>query len=106
MASARSTTSTTYLTEFRRKSPRARIPETAFLEPCFLTKAENTIIDNMLELLNKHKLTSHQPQHLFERLGQIIEMGQRVLKGADRAIHALPLTMFADFTANVTWGRG
>ena len=80
-ASVRSTTSTTYLTEFRRKNPRASIPETAFLEPCFLTKAENTIIDNMLEFLNKHGLTSHQSQHLLERLGGIMEMGQRLPKG-------------------------
>jgi hypothetical protein len=67
------------ITEFRRKKPRARIPETAFPEPYLLTK--NSIIDDMLELLNKHGLTSHQSQNLLERLGRIIEMGQRVAKG-------------------------
>jgi hypothetical protein len=69
------------ITEFRRKNPRARIPETAFPEPYLLTETENTIIDDILELLNKHGLTSHQSQNLLERLGRIIEMGQRVAKG-------------------------
>ncbi len=64
------------LTEFRRKSPRAIIPETAFPEPYLLTDTENTIIDDILKLLNKHGLTSHQSQNLLERLGRIIEMGQ------------------------------
>ncbi len=50
-------------------------------EPYFLTDTENTIIDDMLELLNKHGLTSHQYLSLLERLGRIIEMGQRVAKG-------------------------
>ncbi len=47
------------ITEFRRKKPRASIPETAFPEPYVLTETENTIIDDILELLNKHGLTSH-----------------------------------------------
>jgi hypothetical protein len=71
------------ITEFRRKNPRANIPETAFPEPYLLTETENTIIDDMLELLNKHGLTSHQSQNLLERLGRISEMGQRVAKGDD-----------------------
>jgi hypothetical protein len=46
------------------------------------TKQElHTIIDDILELLNKSGLTSHQSQNLLERLGRIIEMGQRVAKG-------------------------
>ena len=69
------------VTEFRRKNPRARIPETAFPEPCLLTDTENGIIDDILELLNKNGLTSHQSMNLLERLGGIIEMGQRVAKG-------------------------
>ena len=67
--------------ELRRKNPRARIPETAFPEPYVLTETENTIIDDILALLNKNGLTSHQSMHLLERLGRIIEMGQRVAKG-------------------------
>ena len=67
--------------ELRKKNPRARIPETAFPEPYLLTDTENTIIDDILELLNKHGLTSEQSQNLLERLGRIIEMGQRVAKG-------------------------
>lgn len=59
----------------------ASVPETAFPEPYLLTETENTIIDDILELLNKHGLTSHQSQNLLERLGRIIEMGQRVAKG-------------------------
>ena len=69
------------ISEFRRKNPRACIPETAFPEPDLLTEAENNIIDDILELLNKHGLTSHQSQNLLERLGKIIEMGQRLTKG-------------------------
>ena len=69
------------ITEFRRKNPRASIPEIAFPEPYLLTETENTIIDDILELLNKHGLTSHQSQDLLERLGRIVEMGQRLPKG-------------------------
>ena len=57
------------ITKFRRKNPRASIPETAFPEPYLLTETENTTIDNILELLNKHGLTSHQSMNLLERLG-------------------------------------
>jgi hypothetical protein len=46
-----------------------------------LTETENKIIDDILELLNKNGLTSHQSQNLLERLGRITEMGQRVAKG-------------------------
>jgi hypothetical protein len=69
------------ITEFHRKNPRAPIPETAFPEPYLLTGTENTIIDDNLELLNKHGLTSHQSMNLLERLGNTIERGQRVAKG-------------------------
>jgi hypothetical protein len=84
------------ITEFRRKNPCASIPETAFPEPCLLTDTENTIIDDILELLKTHGLTLHQSLSLLALLGGIIEMGQRPPKGVDRATHALPLTMFAD----------
>jgi hypothetical protein len=69
------------ITEFRRKNPRASIPEIAFPEPYLLTETENKIIDGILVLLNNHGLTSHQSQNLLERLGRIIEMGQRLAKG-------------------------
>ena len=71
----------TIIDELRTKNPRARIPETAFPEPYLLTEIENTIIDDILELLNKNGLTSHQSMNLLERLGRIIEMGHRVSKG-------------------------
>ena len=71
----------TIIDKLRKKNPRASIPETAFPEPYLLTDTENTIIDDMLELLNKHGLTSHQSMNLLERLGRILEMGQRVAKG-------------------------
>ena len=71
----------TIIDELRKKNPRARIPETAFPEPYLLTDTENKIIDDILELLNKHGLTSHQSKNLLEWLGRIIEMGQRVAKG-------------------------
>ena len=69
------------IAEFRGKNPRAHIPETAFLEPDLLTETENQIIDDILALLNRHGLTSPQSLNLLERLGRIIEMGQRVAKG-------------------------
>ena len=71
----------TIIDELRRKNPRAKIPETAFPEPYLLTETENRIIDDILELLNKNGLTSHQSINLLECLGRIIEMGQRVAKG-------------------------
>jgi hypothetical protein len=40
------------ITEFRKRNPRASIPETAFPEPSLLTETEHRIIDDMLELLN------------------------------------------------------
>lgn len=68
------------ISELRKKSPRAKIPETAFPEPYLLTETENRIIDDILVLLNKNGLTTHQSQNLLERLGGIIEMGQRLSK--------------------------
>ena len=69
------------ITEFRSKNPHASIPVTAFPEPYLLTETENKIIEDILELLNKQGLTSHQSKDLLERLGRIIEMGQCVAKG-------------------------
>ncbi len=63
----------TIINELRRKNPHVLIPETAFPEPYLLTDTENTIIDDILELLNKNGLTSHQLMNLLERLGRIIE---------------------------------
>ena len=57
------------ITELRRKNPRASIPETAFPEPYLITETENKIIDDILALLNKHRLTSHRSMNLLERLG-------------------------------------
>ena len=69
------------------KNHRARIPETAFPEPYLLTDTENTIIDDILEQLNKQGLTSHQSLNLLERLGRIIETGQEWRRGR-RTDHA------------------
>ena len=69
------------ITEFRRKSPKATIPETAFPEPYVLSETENKIIDDLLAVLNQHGLTSQQSLNLLEQLGRIIEMGQRLAKG-------------------------
>jgi hypothetical protein len=59
------------ITEFRRKNPHASIPETASLEPYLLNETENKVIDDLLELLKKHGLTSHQSVNLLEQLGRI-----------------------------------
>lgn len=69
------------IAEFRKRNPRAKIPETAFPEPYVLSHTEEKIIDDMLALLNKNGLTSHQATNLLERLGRIIEMGQRLSEG-------------------------
>jgi len=61
---------TRYIDELRRKNPCACIPETAFPEPYLLTETENTIIDDIFELLNKHGLTSHQSMNLLERVAK------------------------------------
>ena len=36
------------ISEFRRKNPRAQIPDTAFPEPYLLTETENKIINDLL----------------------------------------------------------
>lgn len=69
------------ITEFRKNNPRSHIPETAFPEPYLLTETGNKIIDDILALLNQNGLTSHQSLNLLDRLGRIIEIGQRVSKG-------------------------
>jgi hypothetical protein len=72
----------TIIDELRRKNPPcARIPKTVSPQPYLLTETEKKIIDDSLELLNKDGLTSHQSLNLLERLGRIIESGQRVAKG-------------------------
>lgn len=68
------------ITEFRQQSPRARIPEPVYPEPEVLSQTEERIIDEMLALLNQHGLNSHQSLDLLERLGRIIEMGQRLAR--------------------------
>jgi hypothetical protein len=54
------------ITESRSKNPRAPIPDTAFPEPYLLIETENKIIDDILELLSKNGLTSHQSMNLLE----------------------------------------
>ena len=72
------------IAEVRRRNPCASTPETAFPEPYLLIETENKIIDDILDLLSKHGLTSHQSMNLLERLGRIIEMGRRLPKGTTR----------------------
>jgi hypothetical protein len=70
---------------FRRKNPRARIPETAFPEPYFFNDTENISLDDILALLNKNGLMLHQSIDLRERLGRserIDETEQRLPKRA------------------------
>jgi hypothetical protein len=76
--------------ELRRQNRRAKIPATAFPEPYLLTEIENKIIDDMLELLNKHWLTSQPSLNVLERLGGIIEMGQRLSQGATHQLGRTP----------------
>jgi hypothetical protein len=55
---------------FRRKNPRARIPETAFPEPYIFNDTENIFLDDILALLNKNGLMLHQSIDLLERSGR------------------------------------
>ena len=63
---------------FRRKNPRARIPETTFPDPYLFTDTEHKIIDES-SLLNTNGLISHQSSNLLEQLGGIME--RRLAKG-------------------------
>jgi hypothetical protein len=45
---------------FRRKNPRAHIPEIAFPEPYICNDTENIFVDDILALLNKNGLMLHQ----------------------------------------------
>ncbi len=49
------------ITKFRSRNPHAHIPKTVFPEPYLLTEIENEIIDDILDLLNKHGLTRISP---------------------------------------------
>lgn len=52
-----------------------------FPSPYVLSQTEEHVIDDILAVLNQHGLTSQQSLNLLERLGRIIEMGQRLAKG-------------------------
>ena len=66
------------ITEFPSKNPRVERRPPSLSRS--LTDTETQIVDVILELLNKHGLTSYQPLNLLERLGGIIEIGQRPAK--------------------------
>ena len=57
------------------EEPLCQIPR--FPEPYLLTETENTIIDDILELLNKNELTSHQSMNLLERVGRRVAKGTK-----------------------------
>ena len=66
---------------FRRKNPRARIPETAFPELYIFNDTENIFLDDFLAWLNKNGLMLHQSIDLLERSGRserIDEMKQQL----------------------------
>lgn len=77
------------ITEFRRKNPHAKIPGTAFPEPYLLTETENKIIDDMFELFYTNGLIAQQSMNLIERLGRVIEMGQRLAKRTTPSVDLL-----------------
>ena len=66
--------------EFRQKNPRAAIPDTVFPEPYVLSQTEDRIIDDLLAVLNQHQLNSEQSLELLERVGRIVEIGQRIAR--------------------------
>jgi hypothetical protein len=82
------------ITEFRRKNPRACLPETAFPEPCLLTETENMVIDDILELLNKHgRLRTSHKTYWIDR-GESLRRGSGWRRGRrtnKEAVMGLPL---------------
>jgi hypothetical protein len=66
--------------ELRKKSPRARLPETVFPSPYLMTQTEEKVIDDILAILNQNGLDSKQSVDLLEHLGRIIEMGSRLAR--------------------------
>ena len=69
------------LVELRTKSPRAKIPETAFPSPCLLSHTEENVIDDMFAVMNRHGIVSTQALELLDHMGRIIEMGTRMTRG-------------------------
>ena len=69
------------VTELRKQSPRARIPETVFPSPYLLSQTEEKVIDDILAVLNTHGMDSKHLLELLEQVGRIIEMGARLSRG-------------------------
>lgn len=69
------------ISELRKQSPRARIPETVFPSPYMLSQTEEKVIDDMLAVLNAHGMDSKQSLELLDQIGRIIEMGARMTRG-------------------------
>lgn len=69
------------IAELRKKSPRARIPETVFPSPYLLSQTEENVINDILAVLNHHGMDSKQSLELLEQIGRIIEMGARMTRG-------------------------
>ena len=70
---------------FRRKNPRARIPETAFPDPYIFNDTENIFLDDFLAWPNKNGLMLYQCIDLLEMSGtskRIDEIEQRLAKRA------------------------
>jgi len=69
------------IAELRKKSPRARLPETVFPSPYLMTQTEEKVIDDIIAVLNQHGLDSKQSLELLEQIGRIIEMGAKITRG-------------------------
>jgi hypothetical protein len=66
------------ITEFQKNHPVAHTLETVCPEPYIQTDKERQIIGDILDLLNRHGLTSHQSISLLGYLERIVEMGHWV----------------------------
>lgn len=69
------------IAELWKTNPRASIPETVFPSPYLLSQTEETVIDDILAVLNMHGMDSKQSLELLEQVGRIIEMGARITRG-------------------------
>ena len=67
--------------ELRKRTPRAKIPETVFPSPYLLSQTEEKVIDDLLAVLDKHGMDSKQSLELLEKVGRIVEMGARMTRG-------------------------
>ncbi len=65
------------INELRKKNPCARFPDSLNRICSPKLRTRSSTIDDILELLNKNELTSHQSMNLLERVGRRVAEGTK-----------------------------